>query len=400
MSFFDRVPKMPPDPILGLTVSFRKDPRPDKVNLTIGLYQTEDGKIPLLSCVRKAEEYLCGLGKSKEYLPIDGDPSYLDSIADLIFDKHLHGHISHCLTKVQTLGGAGALRLGAEFIHQIFPEVRCHIPSLTWPNHLAIFAQANIITQKYPYYDKEKKEIMFLSLCDYLSSLTPHSLVLFHVCCHNPSGADFSKEEWQVLATLCKEKELLPFFDAAYLGFDCSFEEDAFPLRLFAKENIPFLAAVSFSKNFSLYAERVGAFFLFSTEKASGAILSQLKVLVRRNYSNPPIHGAQIVAHILQDSSLQELWKKELEQMKKRIYEVRALFVSRLTSVSTSIDYSYILKQKGFFSFCDLSELQVDKLITEYGIYMTSDGRMNVAGLNSANIDAVVKALVAVGGNG
>ncbi len=395
---FSAVATVPPDPILGITVAFLKDPREDKINLSVGIYKTEEGKTPILSSVKTAEKFILENEESKTYLPIDGDAEYLKEVGMIVLGEKLYKEIFSCLTFVQTLGGSGALRLGAEFMNQEFKESKCYIPEPTWPNHRAIFTQAGLSVHNYPYYDFDKKKLNFDVIYSFLSLLQTRSVIVFQANCHNPSGSDLDQKEWDLIADLCLTKGFIPFFDAAYLGFATSFEEDAFPLRLFANKGIEFLAAISFSKNFALYSERIGSLMLFSKGGAASAVVSQLKKLVRRNYSNPPSHGAKIIARILQTPSLNLEWRSELNQMKERINSLRGILVSRLALESTQVDYSYLLDKKGLFSFCNLSERQVQTLIQDYGVYMTSDGRMNIAGLNASNIDFVIKALLSVGG--
>lgn len=395
--FFLKVSEAPADSILGLAAAFRLDPRKDKQNLSVGVYQTEDGKISILSSVKEAEKLILESEVTKNYLPIEGEALYLKEVASLVLGEDLYKAHQSSFSVIQTLGGVGALRLGAEFAKQ--QEISlCSLPDPTWPNHQGIFSQCGLNLPNYPYYDFQKKELGFEKMCQALGELPPRSLVLLHVCCHNPSGADLTKEQWKLLADLMQKKQLIPFFDAAYLGFDRSFEEDAFPIRLFVSQGIEFLLAVSFSKNFSLYAERVGAFFLFSNPKRAPAILSQLKVLVRRNYSNPTLHGAKIVSTVLTTPSLRKKWEEELMVMRERIAFLKRNLVSCFFKHSSKKDYSYLLDKKGLFSFCDLSKDQVGLLKDKHGIYMTSDGRMSIAGLNHQNIDAIVKAIIEVGG--
>ncbi len=250
--FFSQVPKAPADPILGLTVAFLKDPREKKVNLSAGIYKTEEGKTPVLSCVKEAEKFFLENEESKNYLPIDGDPLYLKEVASLILSEKLYKELSSQFTLVQTLGGAGALRLGGEFFAQECKGSVCYVSDPTWPNHEAIFTQSGLHVETYPYYDFKQKRVDFERMHRFLSSLPAKSIIVLHTNCHNPSGADLNREQWSDIADLCLSKGLIPFFDAAYLGFDVSFEEDAFPLRLFAHKGVEFLAAVSFSKNFSV----------------------------------------------------------------------------------------------------------------------------------------------------
>lgn len=396
--FFSGVAKAPSDAILGLTASFLKDPREKKVNLSVGIYKTEEGKTPVLSCVKEAEKFFLEQEETKSYLPIEGDPLYLKEIAALIFGRKLYGELSSRLTLVQSLGGAGALRLGGEFIAEELKGSVCYISDPTWPNHEAIFMQSGLSVKKYPYYDFKRRKVDFDAMYQFLSSLPPKSLIVLHAVCHNPSGADLSREQWSKLADLCLSKELIPFFDAAYLGFDVSFQEDAYPLELFAHKGIEFLASISFSKNFSLYAERIGAFILFSKGNESDAILSQLRKLVRRNYSNPPLHGAKLIGKILQTPSLKLKWEEELAGMRHRINSLKSLLIASFAKAKTETDYSYLSDKKGLFSFCNLSKEEVERLAQEFGIYMTLDGRMNIAGLNASNLDYVVKSIVSVGG--
>jgi aspartate/tyrosine/aromatic aminotransferase len=398
MTFFTQVPKAPLDPILGLTTLFLRDSRQQKINLGAGVYKTEDGKTPILSCVKQAERFLLEQEESKIYSPIEGDSLYLEKTARFVLGESLYDKHFSSLGLMQTVGGAGALRLGGDFLQKEVACTKCYLSNPTWPNHPALFTQSGLSVSSYPYYDFQKKEVDFEGMLAFLSEIPAKSVVLLHAGCHNPSGADLTRTQWRSLADLLLAKQLIPFLDAAYLGFDVSFEEDAFPIRLFASLGMEFLTAVSFSKNFSLYGERVGLLMVFSHETSAANILSQLRVLARRTYSNPPLHGAKIVAKILQEPSLTELWKSELALMKDRIDTLRNLFVSRLSLETMQTDYSYLSKARGLFSFCNLSKQQVDRLQEEYAIYMPSDGRINIAGLSTLNVDYVVNALIAVGG--
>lgn len=397
-NLFMHVPKAPVDPILGLTVSFLKDPRKQKVNLVPGIYKTEEGFTPVLSSVKKAEKFLLDNEESKNYLPIDGDPAYLQEVGKLVLGEKLYKEILPSLSLVQSVGGSGALRLGSDFLYQEIKNCECYIPDPTWPNHRAIFMQSGFTVHRYPYYDFNKNCLDFEEMYKFFSSLPPKSVIVLQVSCHNPSGSDLSQEDWAKVADLCISNELIPYFDAAYLGFSGTFEEDSHPIRYFASRGIEFLAAVAFSKNFSMYAERIGFLMVYSKESAAEPILSQLKQIVRRNYSSPPVHGARVIAKILQTPSLKEEWESELLQMKQRINSLRGILVDRLAKAGTKKDYSYFLDKKGLFSFCNLTKNQVDSLTQDHGIYMTSDGRMNIAALNASNIDLVIKALLAVGG--
>jgi aspartate aminotransferase len=397
-SFFSHISFAPPDPILGLMADFLTDPRQDKVNLSIGVYQTEEGKTPIMRSVHLAEKLLLESEESKVYLPIEGDPFYLEEVLKLVLGEPLYSFQRASFCILQTPGGGSALRLGAEFAKQEI-ATPCAMPEPTWPNHRGIFSQCGIEILNYSYYDFEKKQLDFPKMLSALKLLPPKTLVLFHVNCHNPSGADLKKEEWKELAEFLKKQELIPFFDAAYLGFDRSFQEDVYPIRLFVELGIEFLLALSFSKNFSLYAERIGAFLLFSNEHTAPKALSQLKLLARRNYSNPPQHGAKIIAKILSTKDLWISWEEELFTMRQRIALLREKFVAALASHGSKVDYSYLLDKKGLFSFCNLSKTQVKHLKDQHGIYMTGDGRLNIAGLNRLNLDKVVTSLISVEGS-
>ncbi len=322
---------------------------------------------------------------------------YLKSIARLILGDLLYQDHIDSLSLVQAIGGSGGLRLGGEFLAMAACRT-IYIPNPSWPNHQAIFKQSGLEVENYPYYDIENRKLAFINMITYLSQIPEGSIVLLHVNCHNPSGADLTKEQWEILAQLCRERKLVPFFDAAYLGFDETVEEDAFPIRLFMEKKIEFLLSISFSKNLSLYAERVGAFFLFSHPTCSKSIFSQCRILVRRNYSNPPMHGAKIVSKILQSPRLKQLWDEELLQMRQRIFEMKSKFIAALSSEGSKKDYSYLLEKKGLFFFSGLSVEQVDLLKKEDGIYITSDGRINIAGLNRKSLFVVARAIVRVGG--
>ena len=397
-NWFSELKKAPLDPILGLTATFQADPRKEKINLSAGVYRTEALTVPILSSVKEAEKLLLEQQTSKNYLPIGGDSDFLEEAARLVLGNALYETYLDRLSLVQTIGGSGGLYLGGELVKKELKEQAIHISDPSWPNHKSIFKECGFEVLNYPYYDLEKKEISFESMMLYLSELPAKSLVLFHVNCHNPTGSDLNKEQWNSLADLCLEKGLIPFFDAAYLGFNDSFEEDSFPIRLFVKKKIEFLLSVSFSKNFTLYAERVGLLLVFSAAASAIPVLSQLKRLIRASYSNPPIHGARIVATILKTPCLKKMWEEEIYQMKYRILQMRTLLVEELSIKKAKKDYSFILNKTGLFSLLDLSKEQVDRLIQEYAVYLTSDGRINIGGLSFDKSSYIVDALIAVGG--
>lgn len=395
--FFSHVVPASADPILGLTAAFQDDPRECKVNLSVGVYKTEDLKTPILSCVKMAEKELYQEEQTKSYLPIEGDTSYLEQAMQLLFGKTLFADCKNKLSAFQCLGGTGALRLGGEFLREELGKT-LYISHPSWPNHRGVFSQCGMEVHTYPYYDRIMRTLQFDDMVQCIANLPPKSILVLHACCHNPSGADLDRSQWEQVCQICLEKELFPFFDAAYLGFGEGFEEDAWPMRLFLERGVEFFLALSFSKNFGLYGERVGALISHLREGSVDAVQSRIKVLARRNYSNPPMHGAKVVSKILQSKSLIAIWEKELLEMRQRIHAMRTLFVETLCAKSHRQEYTDLLQQRGLFSFCHLSETQVLFLQKEYGIYMTADGRINVAGLNPQHIEYVVDAILAAGG--
>jgi aspartate/tyrosine/aromatic aminotransferase len=397
MGFFDQITLAPPDAIFGLQRAFAEDPRPHKINLTVGLYRTEELKTPVLSSVKKAEEEIVRTEKTKEYLPLDGHQLYLDRLGAMTFGDGLWKEASGRIVKMQTVGGTNALRVGGEFL--CFEKVgdTIHIPEPTWPNHKAIFMRSGLKIAGYPYYDAQNQGLFFEKLCEYLNRLSPQSIVLLHAVCHNPTGLDLNLDQWEELSKIFLAKRLIPFFDLAYQGFGEGLEEDAAAVKLFAKEGHEFLVAQSLSKNFSLYAERVGALFIVcGSHKSAQNVLSRVLTTTRPNYSNPPLHGAQIVATILNSPTLKKEWENELADMRKRVQTMRTKFVDALVSKAKGKDFAFLKNRVGLFSFSGLSPLQVERLIKEHGIYMTSDGRMNVAGITPNNLDFVVESINSV----
>ncbi len=397
MDFFSHVTLAAPDAVFGLNQAIRADPRPGKVNLTVGLYRTETLTTPVLNCVKKAEKELLISEKSKEYLPLDGDKEYLECAGELLFGENVWPESKERIAKVQTVGGTSALRVGGELFLREKIGDSIYLPDATWPNHRNIFTSAGLKVEIYPYYDRQKQTLEFQMMCAYLEKLAPRSIVLLHACCQNPTGADLDLDQWEKLSVLMLKKRLIPFFDMAYQGFGHGVARDADSVRLFAREGHEMLVAYSFSKNFSLYAERVGALFaVCDSHKESSSILSRMITTIRPNYSNPPQHGARVVATILQKPELKKEWEKELDEMRTRVQVMRAALVTRLNAKATKGDFDFLNRQLGLFSFSGLSSLQVDRLIKEYAIYMTSDGRINMAGLNWDNIDYVVDSILAV----
>jgi aspartate/tyrosine/aromatic aminotransferase len=386
MGFFDAVPLVPPDPILGLSQAFAEDSRREKVNLGVGLYKDEELKTPILRSVQEAERQLIGHEVNKEYLAISGEPSYLEEMGQLVFEKKGWGSSKERIAAFQTLGGTGALKLGGTFLSEEI-KTPLYLSSPTWPNHRGVFTHCSLAVDTYPYYDLKKHQVDVQGMLSCLESLSPRSVVVLHGCCHNPTGADLTPAEWQQLATLCVRKQLLPFFDLAYQGLGVGLDEDAAPIRMFLKQGLEMLVAVSNSKNLSLYSERVGCLFIVAKDShRKEALLSRGKQMIRTNYSNPPSHGAKVALLVLRDPKLRALWETELCQMRQRLISMRTLLADKLK-------LSHVQGGQGMFAFLGLNASDVEHLRSQYGIYMTSDGRINVCGLNDRNIDYVVEAI-------
>lgn len=383
--FFQHTTPDPVDPIFGLQAEFNRDLRPHKINLTMGVYQNEKLETPVLESVKAAEEFLIKEEKTKTYLPIAGDKSYVEQVGRLVFGDFFWLHESKRICGVQAVGGTGALRVGGELICQ---EVGNKIvfSDPTWPNHRGVFTRCQMQMRPYPYFDK--KGLCFDRTMERLKMLVPGTAVVLHACCHNPTGFDFSMEQWKELLELFQKNGILPFFDFAYQGWGKGLEEDAAAVRLFANSGIEMLVAASQSKNFGLYSERIGALFVVTkSEERAGVVLSKLKTIIRGNYSNPPRHGAAIVSHILSTPKLKSLWEKELEAMRNRINTLRQNLCEKV------VDSSLIAKGQGMFCLSGLSSEDVERIKKESAIYMTSYGRMNLAGLNEANLLSVAKVL-------
>jgi aspartate/tyrosine/aromatic aminotransferase len=398
MSVFDHVQQAPIDPILGLNAIFFQDDRKYKINLTAGVYKDEHMQTPVMHAVRKCEKNILAEERSKEYLPIEGDLFFLQEVAAWLFGNSLWQELLERTSSFQAIGGTGALKVGADFLKKELHS-NIYVSTPTWPNHYGIFSQAGHVVESYPYYDMKTNSLLFSEIIDSLKKMTSKSVVLFHASCHNPSGVDLSISQWEEIASICKDKELVPFFDAAYLGFGGTIDHDAKAIRLFAQKEIEMLIAVSFSKNFSLYGERVGALYVISkNEKTAKNITSQVKMLIRRNYSSPPLHSAKIVREILKDDHLKKLWEDELAHMRDRINSLKREFSIKLMSQITSKDYQYLLGTKGMFCFCGLEKVAVERLMKDHAVYMTYDGRINAAGLSVHTIDYVVDAIKKVVG--
>ena len=382
---FQTLPTAPPDAILGLADIFQKDPRENKINLTVGVYRDEKGQTPILDCVKEAERRLVDEEKSKGYLGIDGHTEYLRLVVDLV----LKGAVdADRVASVQSPGGTGALRIGAETVGRFFASSRVFVSNPTWANHHSIFAAGSLGVETYPYLASDKTSLDLGAMLDYLQTHgRAGDLVCLHACCHNPTGIDPQLEDWQAIAELLKRKKMIPFIDYAYQGFGDGLHDDGQSVRTLLAANPEAIVCSSFSKNFGLYSERVGAVMIVH-ENPSGvaATLSQMKQTVRANYSNPPRHGAATVAMILGDEKLRSKWEQEVTAMRVRISKMRTSFVDRMTATQAERDFRFLLNQKGMFSYTGLTPMQADWLKTERAIYLVGTGRINVAGISDANL--------------
>lgn len=394
---FERIAAAPADPILGLADLFRADDRPNKINLGIGVYKDETGKTPVLTSVKKAEQYLLENETTKNYLGIDGLPDFAVCTQELLFGKENAIISTKRARTAQTPGGTGALRVAADFIATQTYAKRIWVSQPSWPNHKNVFESAGLEVCEYRYYDAVNHSLDFDGMLNALREAKAGDIVLFHGCCHNPTGVDPSVEQWSQLAEWSKNSGWLPLFDFAYQGFARGLEEDAEGLRIFAANHQELLVASSYSKNFGLYNERVGAFTLVSSESGiADTAFSQVKATIRANYSNPPAHGAAIVATILGNDALRALWEQELSDMRQRIHRMRQLFVNTLQEKGAKDDFSFIISQNGMFSFSGLTKEQVIRLREEFAIYAVNSGRVNVAGMTPDNMSALCEAIVAV----
>ncbi len=394
---FEDVQLAPRDPILGLTEAFAADSRPTKVNLGAGVYSDDNGKVPLLRAVREAERARVEAGVPRGYLPIEGLAAYDAAVQKLIFGAGSPLIAADRLVTAQALGGTGALKIGADFLKRISPNAKVLISDPSWENHRALFEGAGFAVSAYPYYDAATRGLDFAGMRSALRAAPAGTIVALHACCHNPTGVDLSLDQWREVATICDAQGLVPMLDIAYQGFGEGVDADAAAVRLFADKGLSFFVASSFSKSFSLYGERVGALTIVTrSSEESARVLSQLKRVIRTNYSNPPTHGGSIVAAVLADPKLRALWEEELAEMRNRIKAMRKAIVDGMKTRGVQGDFSYVIEQNGMFSYSGLSTAQVDRLRDEFGIYAVSTGRICVAALNSRNIDYVCDALAAV----
>jgi aromatic-amino-acid transaminase len=395
---FQKVDAYAGDPILSLMERFKEDPRSDKVNLSIGLYYNEDGIIPQLKAVAEAEARLNAVPHGASlYLPMEGLNAYRNTIAPLLFGADHAVLAQKRVATIQTLGGSGALKVGADFLKKYFPDSGVWVSDPTWENHVAIFEGAGFKVATYPWFDSETNGVRVEALLEKLNTLPERSIVLLHPCCHNPTGADLTHAQWDAVIEVLKARNLIPFLDIAYQGFGAGMEDDAYAIRAVASAGLPTLVSNSFSKIFSLYGERVGGLSVVCEDaEAAGRVLGQLKATVRRIYSSPPNFGAQVVATVLGDEKLKASWLAEVEAMRKRILSMRQELVNVLKEAVPGHNFDYLLKQRGMFSYTGLSAAQVDRLREEFGVYLIASGRMCVAGLNASNVQRVAQAFAAV----
>ncbi|HDG1680549.1 TPA: aromatic amino acid transaminase [Kluyvera ascorbata] len=395
---FQKVDAYAGDPILSLMERFKEDPRSDKVNLSIGLFYDENGIVPQLKSVAEAEARLNAQPHGASlYLPMEGLNSYRHTVAPLLFGADHPVLQQQRVATIQTLGGSGALKVGADFLKRYFPDSGVWVSDPTWENHIAIFEGAGFKVGTYPWFDSETNGVRYDALLETLNTLPARSIVLLHPCCHNPTGADLTNEQWDGVVEVLKARDLIPFLDIAYQGFGAGMEEDAYAIRAIADAGLPALVSNSFSKIFSLYGERVGGLSIICEDNETALrVLGQLKATVRRNYSSPPNFGAQIVAAVLGDAELKAMWLAEVEGMRTRILDMRQALVNVLKEEMPNGNFDYLLKQRGMFSYTGLSAEQVDRLRDEFGVYLIASGRMCAAGLNSRNVQRVTKAFAAV----
>nr|WP_161427458.1 MULTISPECIES: amino acid aminotransferase [unclassified Vibrio] len=394
---FEKVVAAPADPILGLTEEFKSDARKEKINLGVGIYKNEAGQTPVLATVKKAEAALLESEKTKSYLTIEGTAEYALAVQKLLFGDTSTIVNNQLAKTAQAPGGTGALRVAGEFIKRQLGDVKIWISNPTWANHHGVFNAAGLETVQYAYYNAASKDKDFAAMVSDLEQANTGDVVLLHGCCHNPTGIDPTLEEWERLAKLVADKGLLPLFDFAYQGFAKGVEEDAAGLRIFSQYNQEILVASSFSKNFGLYNERVGAFTLVANSTAvAETAFSQVKAIIRSIYSNPPAHGAAVVTYILNHPELRAEWEAEVAEMRVRIQEMRELFVTTLKNIGVAADFSFIERQNGMFSFSGLSKEQVQRLKEEFAIYIVGSGRISVAGMTKSNMSPLCNGIKAV----
>jgi aspartate/tyrosine/aromatic aminotransferase len=390
----ERIEAAPKDAILGLGEAFKADPRSEKINLSVGVYQDENGKTPLLECVKEAERRLAANPTTKSYLPISGLAEYCKAVAELAFGAGSEPLVSKRVAWAQTPGGTGALRVSADFIAGNLPSAVVWMSEPTWPNHPQIFSAAGITTKTYPYFDAKNNSLNLAGMLAGIEKMAPGDVILLHGCCHNPTGIDPTASEWTKIADAVYACGVMPLLDFAYQGFGDGLEEDAVGLKAFCRPGAELMVCSSYSKNFGLYRERVGALFVVTTTAAAAAsVQTQIDKVIRSNYSNPPAHGGEVVATILRDPELRKQWEVEVTTMRNRINDMRHALVEALAAQGVPGDYSFMTRQRGMFSFSGLTKEQVETLRSEYAIYIVGSGRINVAGLTPANVERVAQCI-------
>jgi len=396
-SIFAAVEMAPRDPILGLNESFNADTRSTKVNLGVGVYFDDNGKIPLLAAVKAAEEARLKAAPPRGYQPIEGSPAYNQAVQNLLLGKDSALIANGQVITAQALGGTGALKIGADYLKRLSPNAKVYISDPSWENHRALFESAGFVVENYPYYDAATRGVNFTGMKACLNSLDAGSIIILHACCHNPTGADLTDAQWQEVVDVCRARGLVPFLDMAYQGFADGIDADAVAVRAFSASGLQFFVSSSFSKSFSLYGERVGALSVITASKEeAGRVLSQVKRVIRTNYSNPPIHGGALVAAVLSSPELRQMWETELAGMRDRIRAMRTGLVEAIKAQGVAQDFSFVVQQRGMFSYTGLTAAQVERMKDEFGIYAVSTGRICLAALNTKNLEYVAKAIAAI----
>jgi aromatic-amino-acid transaminase len=394
---FQHIPPYGGDPIFAIVEAFLRDPRPGKVNLSIGIYFDEQGRLPVLPSVQQAEARILAAGGAKSYLPMEGDPAARAQVQALLFGADHPAVSSGRIATIQTVGSSGGLRVGADFLKAWLPDSAVWVSDPTWDNHRSMFEGSCFAVHTYPYYDAATGGLRFEAMLEVLRTLPARSIVLLHACCHNPTGVDLTPAQWDAIVPVLRERELLPYVDLAYQGFGDGMHEDAYAVRALADAGLVFFVANSFSKSMSVYGERCGALSVVCGDAAEAElVLGQLKFTVRRNYSSPAIHAGQIVAHVLGDADLRATWEAEVGAMRERIARMRRSLHGVLAAKLPGRDFSYFLTQRGMFSYTGLTPAQVDRLREEFGVYLVRSGRMCVAGLNAGNVERTAEAMAAV----
>ena len=394
---FEHVAPYAGDPIFRLASQFQADPREQKVNLTIGLYFEDDGSVPLLAATQKAERLWAEQKQARIYLPMEGLSTYREAVQRLVFGAESEAYQSKRIATIQTVGGTGALKLGGDLLHEGYPASQLWISDPAWDNHHDIFGGCGIQTNKYRYFDAQTQGVDFNSMLEDVAALPPQSIVLLHPCCHNPTGADLTVEQWQQLIAVLKAQQLIPFLDMAYQGFGQGLEADAYAIRAMAEAGLQFLVANSFSKNFAYYSERCGALSVVcESAEAAERVLGQLNAWVRKNYSNPPIHGGSAIALVLNTPELYQSWVADVDAMRGRIHRMRQAVYERLQALAPHYNASYMIKQQGMFSYTGLNPEQIQHLREAFGVYMLATGRISVPGLTMANVDYYAQAVAEV----